>query len=159
MMRKLLCTVTLALLGLGCVRFRGDAVSGCVSDGSVVQNFRGDVYIVIAGKRHYIPDDETLKALDVAGLVKRQPDEAINSIPEGAPIPSLPGRAIQKGSTGEVFLIEAGKRRYVPDVETLDSLQIRDQVHGVADAVVNAIPLGPPMPHLGKPQQSSANPS
>jgi hypothetical protein len=157
MVRKLPCILALATIGIGCVRFRGDA-AGCVSDSSVAQNFRGDVYIVFGSKRHYIPNVETLKALDVAGLVKRQPDEAINAIPEGDPIPSLPGRAIQKGSTGEVFLIEAGKRRYIPDVETLDSLQIRDQVHGVTDAVVNAIPLGPPMPHLSRPQ-SAANPS
>ena len=138
------------MLILGVLGCRSSSPSKQTSfvDGTVVQHSNGAVYVIAQGKKHHIPDPPSLNALGVAGSIVHEPDAAIDSVPLGDPIPSLPGKVIQKARTGEVFVLEAGKRRWVPDVETLKAMHLSDQVHGVADAAVDVIPLGPPLPHM-----------
>ena len=107
------------------------------------------VYIIFGGKRHHVPDPQTLEALSVSGQVPMEGPAVIAAVPEGEPIPHLPGKMIQK-STGEVFMLQAGKRHWVPDADTLDMLGGAEQVHGVPDSVLDSIPLGPPLAHMSK---------
>ena len=105
------------------------------------------VYYVFGGKRHYVPNPATLQALGLEKQVQGASDSEIDQIAPGDPLPSLSSKVIQKASTGEVFLLENGKRRHVPDPETLQSLHVsKEQVQGVLDAVVDAFPLGDPLP-------------
>jgi hypothetical protein len=70
-----------------------------------------------------------------------QAPAVIATVAEGEPIPHLPAKVIQKAGTGEVFMLQAGKRRWIPE-ETLESLGVAGDVHGVPDSVADSFPLG-----------------
>jgi hypothetical protein len=108
------------------------------------------VYIIYGGKRHQVPDPQTLGALSVSGQLPMQSHAAIAAVPEGEPVPHLPGRVIQKAGSGEVFMLHEGKRHWIPDPETLESLGVAQEVRGVPDSVADSIPLGSPLAHLSK---------
>jgi hypothetical protein len=77
----------------------------------------------------------------------------LNTLPTGIKLPALTTKAVRKTSTGEVFLLEAGKRRHIPDPETQQALAIADtQIHELKDDETDAIPLGTPMEHGRGPQ-------
>jgi hypothetical protein len=121
---------------------------GLVTDGAVLRNPSDTkIYLISGGKRHYIQTPGTVQALGVAAQVKDASDAVINSVPLGDALPPLTTNAIQKPSTGEVFVLEAGKRRYVPDPETLAALHLTDKIHSIADGAADMIPLGAPLPH------------
>jgi hypothetical protein len=146
---RLTLVVALGLFSSGCRS--GSQAPVVYPDGTLMQAADTKiVYIIWDGKRRQVPDPQTLEALSISGQVSTQPREVIASIPEREPIPHLPGKVVQKGSTGEVFILEAGKRRWIPDPETLEALGGAGQVHGVPDSVADAIPLGPPMAHMNK---------
>jgi hypothetical protein len=108
------------------------------------------IYLLSGSKKHYIQTPATLHSLDVVRLIKAVPDETLNGIPEGAEVPALTTGVVQKASTGEVFLLESGRRRYVPDSETLQSLGVGDHVQGLKDEAIDTIPLGTPIEHHAK---------
>lgn len=105
------------------------------------------MYLISGGKRHYIQTPGTVQALGVAAQVKDASDAVINSVPIGDALPVLTTNVIQKPGTGEVFLLEAGKRRYVPDPETLKALHLTEKIRSVPDDAADMIPLGTPLPH------------
>lgn len=129
--------------------------SGCSSaekieqaDGTVIRNpDDGKIYLISGGKRHYIPDGPTLHALGVDGVVQNEDESDVNAIPLGAELPRLSTNVIQNDKTKEVFLLEFGKRRYIPDAETIQAMHLDTQLRPVPAAGVAAIPLGAPMPH------------
>jgi hypothetical protein len=138
-----------SLLASGCKQ--GNEVSVAYPDSTLMQAADTKiVYIILGGKRHRVPDPQTLGALGVSGQVSMEAPDVIAKVPEGEPIPHLPGKVIQKGGTGEVFMLEAGKRRWIPDRETLEALGGAAQVHGVPNSVADSFPLGSPMPHMSK---------
>ncbi len=103
------------------------------------------VYFVFGGKRHYVPSAATLEAMGLVKQVTSVPDVEINRIPLAAPLPQLTSKVIQR-SSGEVYIFENGKRRHVPDPETLRSLHIdTKQIQGVSNSVADAFPLGAPL--------------
>ncbi len=111
--------------------------------------------MVVNGKRHHVPNPPTLAALGIRPPIAQQPDSFVRAIPEGEPLPNLPGNVIQKGGTGEIYLLESGKRRYIPNPETLTAMGLDSKVHGVPDPVANAIPLGAPVPPIGGVQRAA----
>jgi hypothetical protein len=127
------------------------------SDGQVLQARDGRVYLISHGKRRYIPDPGTLDALGLRHLISADPSPTIDSIPLGEPLPSLPGRVIQNAQSNEVFLLEAGKRRYIPDPETLAVLGLTKEVRQVPASAAESVPLGPPMPHAAQVQRAGSN--
>ncbi len=133
---------------LSCSTIRKMADAGVVTDGAVVRNPSDTkVYLISGGKRHYIQTPTTIQVLGAAAQVKDASDDAINSVPLGDPLPPLTTNVIQKDGTGEVFLLEAGKRRHVPDPETLEALHLKDKIRSVPDSAADMIPLGAPLPH------------
>ncbi len=69
------------------------------SDGSVLQGADSKrIYLITAGKRHYIQTPQTLQALGVVNRVMSSPDSFLSSIPEGVPLPPLNSPLIQKAS-------------------------------------------------------------
>ena len=121
------------------------------AEGKVLQDSKDQrVYYIFDGKRHYVPDPATLESLGLTKQVTSASNSEINQIPSGDPLPSLSSDVIQK-SSGEVYRFENGKRRYVPDSETLNSLHInKRKIQNLANPVVDALPLGEPLPHLAK---------
>ncbi len=118
-------------------------------DGSVLQNAKDmHVYYIFDGKKHYIPNPPTLEILGLSKQVRVVPDDQVNAIPLGDQVPVLTSNVMVKAGTGQVFMIEAGKRRYIPDPDTLAALHVtKEQVKYVPNAVADAIPLGTPYPH------------
>ncbi len=117
-------------------------------EGSVLQAAESQrVYLITHSKRHYIPTPATLQALGVANQVKTASDSLLNAIPLGSDLPALDSPLIQKANTGEVFILEAGKRRYIPNTATLAAVNIaKRQIRGVSGEVADTIPLGQPVP-------------
>ena len=150
--------MTLSCLLSGCGQKQTEPASPAANDGVVQSAKDYRVYDVFGGKRHYIPNPATLDALGVSKQIKVLSDSVLDAIPAGSDLPALSSRVIQKASTGEVFVLESGKRRHVPDPETLKSMQISPaQIQGLPDASADAFPLGTPLPHLSsaKPVPSS----
>jgi hypothetical protein len=112
----------------------------------------GIVYLVEDGVRHRIPDPETLNALGVRSMIQPVPSSELASLIAGYDLPHVPGRMIQNSATSAVFLIDRGKRHYIPDPPTLKAIHLPDRVIPVPAETADALPLGPPMPHLGAPK-------
>ena len=148
-----------ALLALSCGTKPSQIVQpsetmASAADGTVLQSAKDmHVYYVFSGKRHYVPNPATLEALGFSKQVRLVPETEVSAIPPGEPIPALISRIVAKGGTGQVFMIEAGKRRYIPDPDTMRALHItKEQVKYLPDAAADVIPLGDPLP-----RQSSAS--
>jgi Thiol-activated cytolysin len=113
------------------------------------------VFLVTGSARRWIPDPETLMALTSAGwgAVRQVSDEEMAALQEGAPMPSRRDGSIYQGATApQVYVLESGARRQVPDAETLDA-----RFGGLAAVVLidqsdcDAVPLGSPLPSVNDP--------
>ncbi len=138
----------LAALGLSNCGTQGTPTtkSTALVEGDCLQGLPSDrVYLISAGQKHYIQTPATLHALDVVGQLKSVPDSMLNSMPTGIELPPLTANAIQKVSTGQIYLLRSGKRHYIPDPDTLKALGLTGKVQAVKDDAVDAIPLGAPV--------------
>jgi hypothetical protein len=92
------------------------------------------------------------------GQVKTVPQETIDAIPRGpdlpskAPPPPVPsgiaeGDLIKGPGHPEIFLVEGGVRRCIPDESTLLFWWTWDQVKTVPHETIDAIPRGPDLQH------------
>lgn len=116
-------------------------------EGTAIQDSSNDrVYFIAHDKRHYIKFPTTLRALGLDNGVKVEPDSVVSSIPLGDDMPIITSRIIQDSTTGRVYVLESGKRRYVPDAVTLRRLHLADQVQGLSGPDASSIPLGTPLP-------------
>ncbi len=103
------------------------------------------VYYIFDGKRHYVPSAATLDAIGLVKQVTSATDAEINRIPVADQLPSLTSNVIQ-ASSGQVYVFENGKRRYVRNSETLRSMNIKSQqIQGVPNSIADAFPLGKPL--------------
>jgi len=109
-----------------------------------------NVYLVTDGKRHYIPTPATLQSLGVSNQIKSVSNSVLDAIPLGVQIPALDSPLIMKATSGQVFVLEAGKRRYVPNPQTFDALHYAaSQIRTIPDDGADAIPLGTQIPSVG----------
>lgn len=128
----------------------GTGAAANVADGSVIRRSNGIIFLVDGGQRHYIPEPATLNFLGLTNAVRTLPDAVVDAVPMGKPMPQLPSRVI-RGSSGAIFVIEAGRRRHVPDPATFAALGLQKELRDVPDASLNAIPLGSPLPRQAAP--------
>jgi hypothetical protein len=140
--------IAASYLAISCGQKPAEPTSAPV-DGIVLQSAQDyKVYYIFGDKRHYIPNPATLDSLGLAKQIKVVPESVLSGIPLGSDLPALSSRVLQKASTGEVFILENGIRRHIPDPETLKAMRIpSEQIHGVPDTVADAFPLGSPLPH------------
>lgn len=106
-----------------------------------------EVFVYDGGKRRWIPDERTFNALGFNWKSIRQiPDEKLNEMPRGSDYPVLTS-SIVKGSGPKVFILENGRRRWIPDEHTFQSRGLRwDAVQTLSDAELQLIPLGKDLP-------------
>ena len=120
------------------------------SDGMVLRSpSSGKVYLVSNGQRHYVPGPGVMEALGIVCLPRDVDDSLMDSVPLGADMPMLTTKVVQNPQTKEVFLLECGKRRYVPDPQTISALNLESAVRPLQPDQINLIPVGPPLPHAG----------
>lgn len=98
------------------------------------------VYLVIDETRRHVADLETFMQLGYT-VDDIQACGAAMDLPQGQPITRL-----LKGSGEDVFWMEAGHRRLIPDMETLTALGLDPtQIVEVPDDVLAGWPLGEPL--------------
>lgn len=129
-------------------------------DGTLLQGTDPKVYIMAQSERHWIPDPATFQAKGYDwSAIQRVSDAVLAAIPEGAPIPSVveggtppqpqyPDGTFLKASGAEIDRMEGGKRRAIPDAETLNCIMGSNwgAVQTISDAAWNAIQVGTPYP-------------
>ena len=123
-----------------------------VPEGRLVKGSGPRIYLVDTGRRRLIPNETTIEALDVGPIIQLGNAE-LNAIPLGSPYPTLPGPLIQSdaplpvGTEPEVFFVQSGKRRLIPDRNTLYSLDLGDVI-SIPDADLRSITLWAAFPKL-----------
>ena len=148
-MKSRLCCCLIALIGALACNSGTKSSESAGLDGAILQGMPSNrIYLISGGHKHYIQTPATVKALNVANQIKTVPDADLEAMPAGITLPDLTSRLIQKASTGEVFFLEGGKRRYVPDAETLKALNVGSQPRGLPDDIIDAIPVGSPVEHV-----------
>src|SRR5215831_4112262 len=111
--------------------------------GGLIRGSGPEVFMVIAGSRHWIPNESTFDALGLDwNAVQSVPDSRLNDIPRGADYPSLSHRLV-KGSGPATFLLEGGWRRWIPDEQTFNARGFHwDDIQTISDEELNSIPVG-----------------
>ena len=131
-----------------------------LEDGSLIRASGPKVFFVSSEGRRWVPDPQTLLALAPGGwsAVRRVSDADLTAIPEGPPLPSRRDGALYRGGNRpEVYLLEGGARRHVPDLETLRQLFGGwSKVKVITQQDCDAIPLGAAIPSVKKPPTEDA---
>jgi hypothetical protein len=127
-------------------------------DGMVVQaNVSPRVYVIEQQQRHWVPDPYTLNLYGGWAAVQHITDANLLAIPEGARKPSrIPltnGILLKSPEMPKVYVMENGKKRWVPDPQTLVTIGGWDRVLAMAEEDLTAIPEGPALPSVIPPGQ------
>lgn len=112
------------------------------------------VYMLAAGARRLIPDDQTLKFLLAGQTVRVLSDADLAAIPLGAPMPSRKdGLIVSQDFGGPVpgplifYFMANGLRRFIPDLETVTGFRTAGaQFVAIKQPDFQAIPEGPHLP-------------
>ena len=112
------------------------------------------IYMIDAGARRLIPDDQTLKLLLGAQTVRVLSDADLAAIPAGAPLPSRKDGLIVSQDFGHpvpgaliFYFMARGQRRFIPDVETVTGFRTAGaQFVSIKQPDFQAIPQGPNLP-------------
>ncbi len=119
-----------------------------VQEGALIRALQApEVYFVQGGKRHYIPDPATLDSRWSWGQVQNLPPDAVNAVPLGDEVPRE-GTLIRGSQTPEVYVVQGGKRHYIPNPATLESKWSWDQVRDLPQDAVDSVPPGEPIPSV-----------
>jgi len=144
--------------------------SSSIMEGSLIRlQGRPEVYVILGGKKCYIPDPETFNAKGYRwDRVKDINSDAFNKIPTGSPLPPVKtqtsitssavpaeGTLIRLQGRPEVYVIQGGRKCYIPDPETFNAKGYRwDQVKDLNSDAFNKITMGSPLASLKLPTPS-----
>lgn len=111
-----------------------------------------EYYIIDYGMLRRIPDNITLCAMHL-----RENDAVLVTAEEkvlypfGLPYPSrVDGVAIRANKRQQVYVINNGRKRAIPNIDTFFSLNLSfNEVHVTSEFDIEQIPLGPPIPPVG----------
>lgn len=119
-----------------------------LTDGTLVRGSSEKTYVIEAGKRRWIPNPDIFNAMGFDwNAVVSSSDAELANIPEGQPLATYPDGTLLKGTAPEIYLLESGKRRHVPDVNTFNAMGFNmGMVQQIADKELSAIPLGAELP-------------
>jgi len=112
-----------------------------------------NVYMMVNGFRRHVPNPTTLGAMGLDwGNVQNISDQALQSLPEGRPLPSISQRLLRSPNHPQVYFMENGLRRLVPDPTTFGLMGFNwANVQLVDYHQLNDIPLGAPLPPIAPP--------
>jgi len=126
------------------------AKTPALTEGSRYQfNGEPEQYIYSNGTFRWIPDGETLVAakLDAKPLTSLINNQKVSTV-LGTPIPSRKdGALIRAQNEPEIFVMDNGMRRWIPDRETFNMMGLNDgMIQSVSKADLLTIPTGEPIP-------------
>jgi hypothetical protein len=130
-------------------------------NGDMVQGSGAAVYVMENGNRRLIPDPPTLDSMGLNwNNIQHIADTDLNNIPDGASLPSRTNGAMVQGSGAAVYLMESGKRRLIPNPETFNAMRLDwNAIQHIADADLNNIPEGEPLPAVSSVPPLPSNPT
>ncbi len=93
-----------------------DAATALAGGVTVQRDFTsGRVYLVGAGRRHWVPDPTTAAILDIGpGTWTDVRPEQLAPIPEGPAIPALREGSLIREPSGPIYVIRNGRREWIP---------------------------------------------
>jgi hypothetical protein len=115
------------------------------ADGTVIRRSTREIYLIENGRRRRVPDLRSLLAYGLGKRILDNPDRQVDKIPLGPEMPSVPSAFIQR-STGEIYYLDAGKRRQFVTTQTLFANFPNAVVKIIPDGAVDSIQLGLPIP-------------
>lgn len=115
---------------------------------NLVKGSGPEVFILHTDTRHWIPNPETFKAFGFSwNAIKTISDAELNKIPRGENYPELHNSVI-KGSGPEVYSIQGGKRRWIPNPETFEAMGFDwNTIQIIPDQKLQLIPEGEKLPY------------
>ncbi len=122
------------------------------ADGSLLKGSGPQIYMMENHQLRLIPDMQTFNYMGLnANAVQTVTSAVLSSIPTGPPFPSRADGTLLKGSGPAIYVMQGGDRHWIPDPATFNALGYSwGNVQTVADADLNAIPLGTQVPEGGK---------
>lgn len=103
----------------------------------------GQIFLSINGKLHHVPDERTLRNLNLHEPPSPGSPETQQSLVSGD-FPPLPGRVIKKAHSMEIYFVDNGSRHLIPNSATQVALGLRE-VMTLPDLRVEAVPQGLPL--------------
>jgi len=135
----------------------GEAIPAIKYDNGTLIKLASDstYYLMSYGLKRRIPDEETLKALnlDKTKAIELSKEEFDKILP-GQPMPTAkyPDGSLIKGANNEFYLITRGIKRLLPDDLTLKNLDLdKTKAISVSTAELENIPEGDRVPHFEYP--------
>ncbi|MEG4343921.1 S8 family serine peptidase [Microcoleus sp. A003_D6] len=131
-------------------------VSARSPENQVIAGYGSDYYLVQNGRLRRVPNQETLNALKIdLNTVKHFLNEDLARIPDGDDLPSRKDGDVFQDLSGRIYLMQSGKRRFVPDWDTLRAIGINVTVMPTfPESDLKDIELGdpyaPPIPQWQK---------
>jgi len=138
---------------------RGEKSHPYAEDTLIKAEGASEIYVIKKGKRCYVPDPATFVSRRYQyDKVVALEAAALNKIPKGNPLPSVKyykkatfpdGTLIMAMGLSQTYIIQNGKKSYIPNPETFRAKGYQwNRVVDVDASVLNAIPTGPPLPSL-----------
>ena len=127
--------VAFSLCGLQCLSAQMPV------EGAVIRRSTAEVYFIEKLHRRHVLDMKSLHAYGLAGWVVQVPDDQVDRTPLGPNLTPVPSDFIRR-STGEIYHLEAGKRRHVTTMEVLSTRFPEADVRNIPDGDVDSITLG-----------------
>jgi hypothetical protein len=132
----------------------GTPLLDMLTSGVLLRGSGPQVYVMQGGVRRHVVDGDVFTACGYSwAALYYPPDSSLNSIPMGSPLTGTPcpvfspsPSRLLKGAGPEVYFIQSGLRRHIPNGPTLTARGFRyGSVDFVDDSYLDDIPAGRPM--------------
>jgi hypothetical protein len=129
----------------------GDALLDALADGNLLRGTGPEVYAMEGGARRHVTSPTALSGCGYGwDAVRVIPNVFLNAIATGIPLSGPPcphvlppDGALVRGSGPEVYVMEGGLKRHVPDLATFAGMGfLWGNVNLLPDSVLSAIPSG-----------------
>ena len=124
-------------------------------DGIILKDKAGHTYLADHGWKRLIPDEQTGKLLGVSRIQTMSADE-IRKLPTGLPLPPVRSKTVVNEVTGEMFLLQGGKRRYLQNASSVSALGLGPPFTIFSDYLSSTIPLGHMLDQIPNPSPIQA---
>lgn len=111
--------------------------------GALVKGTGPEVFLIDMGVRRLIATPDVFFALGYKEIaIITVPQAVLDAYPEASPIHST----VLQGSTDDVYVVENGVRRHIPDVAAFDALGYQPtDISRVSDTLLRSFPAGEPV--------------
>ncbi len=133
----------------------GDALLDALADGNLLEGSGPEVYAMEGGAKRHVTSPTVLSDCGYGwDAVRLIPNVSLNALATGAPLSGPPcphvlppDGSLVKGSGPEVYVMEGGLKRHIPDLATFAAMGfLWGNLNNIPDSVLNSITTGEPLP-------------